>query len=571
MQRLGRRARALLAFTLIEILVAVGVLVIVIIAVAQIFSSASKVAAVSEANAEILQAANALEQQLRADLANLPDNGFMVIQQVEVGARGAPESGALDSSLAGQEIRADQIAFFTRGFRSTTQLIGSQESSFIPFNGVQIVTGWAPEAAVCRMYYGHGFTAPTVPVGLDAYSYLDKDAPVVPWIGGQVETQRWTDGAAQAAARVTASKPSNWPLVRMATMLSADGTTTRDYAGRANFSSLSLFTDRRIALGKLAANNPTAATYYPLWTSGRVDHVKWQPDDIFSQTAYQVNQQGFPVVLPFIFDDGSGALAQLSIRKPSVRLRMLQTLAPWATPATRLVPANGDNALYVAYPRVEKVALGPDRSEVMLTAPVLAANCSSFKVEWTWESGKDSGFLDNGFPLGMYVQPGSTSTATGANGRAFRQPWFGLDDPSILVNDPEFPLAVRPASNSPRAVQSGNGVWNAQGGQWGFCEPPLLYPDDPSAAEQIFSAIEGPLVGGAPIRQCHPDQGGKRVYQAVFGFNKRDPSIQAYVAPREGPYTPLPTAIRVTARLHDALGRIEGGREFQFVIDLPKR
>jgi len=571
MQRLGRRARAQLAFTLIEILVAVGVLVIVIVAVAQIFSSASKVSAVAEANAEILQAANALEQQLRTDLANLPENGFMVLQQVEVGARGSGASGALDPSLAGQEIRADQIAFFTRGFRATTQLIGSQDSSFSTPNGNPVVTSWAPESAVCRMYYGHGFTASNAPVGLDIFSYENTNAPVVPWIGGLVETQRSIDGAAQAAARISALKPSNWPLVRLATLLSADGTTTRDFAGRANFSSLSLFTDRRIALGRLAASNPTPATYYPLWTTGRVDHVKWQPDDIFSQTAYQVNEQGFPIVLPFVGGGSSAALWQIAIRQPSSRLRMIQTLGPWAAPATRVIPVFGDNDLYIAYPRVEKVALGPDRSESMLAAPILAANCSSFKVEWTWESGKDMGFLSNGFPLGMYVQPGTVGVGTGPSARAVRQPWFGLDDPSILANDPEAPLGVRPLSNSPRATRSPNGGWIAPVGQWGFCEPPLVYPDDPAVEEQILSSIEGPMIDGAPIWRCHPAQGSKRVYQTVFGFNDNDPSLQAFATPREGPYTPLPSAIRVTVRLHDALGRIEGGREFQFVIDLPRR
>jgi hypothetical protein len=30
-------------------------------------------------------------------------------------------------------------------------------------------------------------------------------------------------------------------------------------------------------------------------------------------------------------------------------------------------------------------------------------------------------------------------------------------------------------------------------------------------------------------------------------------------------------SIRITLRLHDPLGRIEGGREFQFIVDLPKR
>jgi hypothetical protein len=38
-----------------------------------------------------------------------------------------------------------------------------------------------------------------------------------------------------------------------------------------------------------------------------------------------------------------------------------------------------------------------------------------------------------------------------------------------------------------------------------------------------------------------------------------------------GPYTPLPSALRITLRLHDPLGRIEGGRDFQFIVELPKR
>jgi hypothetical protein len=29
--------------------------------------------------------------------------------------------------------------------------------------------------------------------------------------------------------------------------------------------------------------------------------------------------------------------------------------------------------------------------------------------------------------------------------------------------------------------------------------------------------------------------------------------------------------LRITIRLHDPLGRIEGGREFQFIVDLPRK
>ena len=81
-----------LAFTLTELLIAVGVLVIVVLAAAKIFSAASKVSAIAGANADLIQTATAIEQQVRADFANLPRNAFMVLQQVEVNSFGANQS-----------------------------------------------------------------------------------------------------------------------------------------------------------------------------------------------------------------------------------------------------------------------------------------------------------------------------------------------------------------------------------------------------------------------------------------------------------------------------------------------
>jgi hypothetical protein len=57
----------------------------------------------------------------------------------------------------------------------------------------------------------------------------------------------------------------------------------------------------------------------------------------------------------------------------------------------------------------------------------------------------------------------------------------------------------------------------------------------------------------------------------VFGFNQTDPSVTAFSAGNRGPYTPLPSALRITVRLHDPLGRIEGGRDFQFIVELPRQ
>lgn len=555
------------AFTLTELLIAVGVLVVVITAAAKIFSASSKVAAVAEANADLIQTATAIESQIRADFANIPKNSFMVIQQVEVNAFGQAQTPVVDPSLGAAEIRADQIAFFTRGIRQTTQYTGSQESN--SSNGVALT--WTPESAVARIYYGHGVIAPALPINTGPFSYENSNASVVPWKGGRVELERWTDGAAQGTGNIPLTRASNWPLVRLSTLLASDGLpTTVDGAGAATNTTLpvfgassvnasvSLFANRNIRLNPLATKYPN--TYAPLWTSGRVDVVKWQPDDLFSQMAFQSDGQqgiqGIPFIRPQLAAPWGG---------PSSRLRMIQTLANWAAPATTANQGNGANELFVSYPRVEKAALSSAKADVMLTAPVLAPNCSSFKIEWTWGHGVGSTFggsapgtpPQGGESIGMFVRTGTPVPA---------QPWFGLDP---LGAGSVGASTVRPVSNSPNFLDNGTV------GDWGAVGLPLVVGNSQS---DLVCAVEGPinrggdaLVQNRPVWRCGADQDSKRVYQAVFGLNQQDASIVNPFSTSRGPYTPMPSAIRITVRLHDPLGRIEGGREFQFIVDLPKR
>lgn len=555
-----RRARA---FTLTELLIAVGVLVVVITAAAKIFSAASKVAAVSEASADLIQTATAIESQIRADFANLPKNGFMVIQQVEVNPLGQAQNPVVDPALAAAEIRADQVAFFTRGVRQTTQYTGSQEAA--SSNG--IAQTWTPESAVARIYYGHGVTAPAIPLNTGPFSYENQNASIVPWKGGRAELERWPDGAAQGAGNIPLVKASNWPLVRLSTLMGTDGLpTTVDGAGNATNTSyprfgaaqtnasVTLFTNRAVRLNPLATKYPN--TYAPLWTSGRVDVVKWQPDDLYTQMVHQADAQQNLQSIPFIAPNLTAPW-----NAPSSRLRMIQTLANWAVPATSLNPGNGANALYVSYPRVEKAAPSAAKIDQMLTAPVLAPNCSSFKVEWTWADGVGRSFSGAGVgntpapadPVGMIVK--------GAQAGNPAQPWFGI---------PTTGSTVRPVSNSPLFLNFNNGQLPANN-EWGAIGVPLVIDNGSSG---IVCSVEGPLnpnEGNAPIWRCSGEQDSKRVYQAVFGFNQEDTSVLNPISGQRGPYTPLPSAIRITIRLHDPLGRIEGGREFQFIVDLPKR
>ena len=61
------------------------------------------------------------------------------------------------------------------------------------------------------------------------------------------------------------------------------------------------------------------------------------------------------------------------------------------------------------------------------------------------------------------------------------------------------------------------------------------------------------------------------VYTAVFGFNGRTPAtpdVNGRMILRDD-FTPWPSALRITMRLHDPKLNIASGRTFQFVVDLP--
>jgi hypothetical protein len=71
------------------------------------------------------------------------------------------------------------------------------------------------------------------------------------------------------------------------------------------------------------------------------------------------------------------------------------------------------------------------------------------------------------------------------------------------------------------------------------------------------------------------------VYTAVFGFNNEHPTETVTVTDNTGftstrtvlrdDYTPWPSALRFTMRIHDSGGKLVEGRLYQFVVDLPQR
>lgn len=119
------------AFTLVELLVSITVLLVILGAVARIFSTASKVSGLGEANADLQTTATAIERLVRSDFERLNRDGFMAIQCVAVrndvnravyGNLNDPTVPLLDPTRAPDEfLRCDQIVFFTDRQQPTSQ------------------------------------------------------------------------------------------------------------------------------------------------------------------------------------------------------------------------------------------------------------------------------------------------------------------------------------------------------------------------------------------------------------------------------------------------------------------
>ena len=72
------------AFTLVELMVSILVLLAIIAATARIFGATSKVASLGEANADMETMATAVERTIRRDVARMNSQGFLAIQCVAV-------------------------------------------------------------------------------------------------------------------------------------------------------------------------------------------------------------------------------------------------------------------------------------------------------------------------------------------------------------------------------------------------------------------------------------------------------------------------------------------------------
>ena len=657
------------AFTVVELLIAVVVMLAVIIATSKIFNTASKVSSTGEANADVLQQGTVIEEQMRRDLERLCRDGYMAIQCVavrnDVNQVISPSANAplLNPQLdANAILRCDQIVFFTAGTETSARWAGP---------GDLVSSGGGQQSRGARVYYGHGVQFPSLPndptsnpPGSNPNSVIKpiitgvSPAPsgvkqVVPWTWFDPLTYQlgWQYGTTTQTAgpRVLANQPEarQWVLARKSVLLSDDGGRPIYYPEPSNLtvagtqgpsSAPSIFGDRSNT--GAAGSDPsyfqelrdrnrislsTNLIPSPVLQSGWVDiaasdfgkvrremspTLRLQTPLQLGGGAVSLSSMSVPFntpgngVAPISWPVGAGAPAWPS---GSAIVAVGNNMDPGAingfsTQRDRImrgtfgIPAttNISNTFgLLGWPRSEKSIGNTDRKSEMLTSPTLVTNCSTFQVDWTWEplTGRQTDSSGAVLPVTARLSIGAAPTyaitptittllrgyepfafswpanAEDPTQRVRQQPWFGFPDSGdgtvVIPASQQLGVALAQDTAVMPDVPNGGSTTTTVRTNFHMRAVAQAIEGTAGAAANSPAAIQAPFGAGVPVR----------VYTAVFGFNQDEAyavTPDGFVVARED-YTPWPTQIRVTATIHDPRLVLDRGREFQFVLDFPKR
>lgn len=498
-------------FTLVELVVAVGLLLVVVVATSRIFSTASRVASLGEATSDILQETGAIERQIRTDISRIDFDGMIVIQCVAIlnnaNQLTIPSAPLIDPSRpANATIRCDQLLFFARGVQTSVRFAGNQDLG--PFNGLA-------RSNVARILYGHGVQLPDLfPEGPSGISRPDPisfdDRPLMPWsydatpAPGGLDYRYWSGGGL-SKTNGTQPEARDWTLARQAILLADDG-------------------GDKLRLHKAVDNTPTT------YGNNSEGSLFERNDSIIPRVPILDGSVADNLLLP------SYGILNSRVDVAATNLDDIRRiLAPVGSTTWRTRTINGflgPFSVYgqlAGYVRSEKVSPSMNRQDVMLTTPTLATNCSNFMVDWTWAP-EVIGYIPSPLvPTQWFGFPDSQYPVTGT----WRDEWRGIktltEDPS-LTTSPIVPAVIEGSAGTPL---------------------PLLCPLGPTGPIKIYTAVFG-------------FNGEKAIFQTLAMQSAGTFGVR-------NDYTPWPTALRLTMQLHDPEKRLEQGRTLQLIVELPKR
>lgn len=144
--RAGRAARA---FTLVEMLVAVGAVALVSVGLAAVFQTVGRTVTTGKRVSALTQQAAVLESQMREDFKNMSREGFLVIRNQFTLRRQGNNGQELVSvprfpgdPVTARPRRIDEILFFSNGDYRTSR--------------EDLIPGRTARSRAARIYYGHG-------------------------------------------------------------------------------------------------------------------------------------------------------------------------------------------------------------------------------------------------------------------------------------------------------------------------------------------------------------------------------------------------------------------------------
>jgi hypothetical protein len=526
------------AFTLTELMIAVIVLVVVIIATSKIFATASHITAVGQATASLITEAATIQQQMRDDLAKLTPEGYFAIRCVAVrnNYRHLPpldDPGAplVNPNLPSSAwIRADQLLFFAAGVESVQTFRGGEG------------TDHRSQGTISRVYYGHAFQLPNaLPFGgsrahdpaMVSPTAQAATSTMTPWfwnpsspipmygtlfnLAGGDGVNNYERDSGSTYPSIIASQPTatHWLLARQAIALLDDDQNNADANAKTVFLAETA-TARSIFLDP-------GPGYYFGWSreirNARLDAAASLPNEI-RRMVTMTSMTGTPVPRPWRVTSGPPSQRDIISR-----------------------------SLY--YPRGEREAPSMHRVDQALTNHIISGACSSFIIDWTYCDGVGS--LDKDHDGDVDGD--------------------GLDSPGVLVLlNQQQPWFGMPAMEGPQGQPppTSFGWPDQKRGTRPFVDWWEVPPNNHAIFPENIDGSPSPQTPNAPAY----------VYEAFFGYNQdkpyngdmNPPVPDAHVGiprPTVG-FTPWPSAIRVTMTLHDPGSKLENGRAFQFVIDLPR-
>ncbi len=553
------------AFTLIEMLIAISVVVIIALGLAFIFESLGNTVSGGRRAARFNSIVGRIERQMRADFQQITRDGFLVIRnQYTTNGTGQPiqVSRFTSDPQAPRRRRIDEIMFFTRGDFATARTA---------LDARMIASGDS-----ARIYYGHGISVPDANLAYNAPFYDDQFPGELPGrVGGPNEfASDWA-----LVRQVTVLRPlqfsdsllpSPLPLgvTNPADLQDDDTTIAFQPAAKTIFRSLIPIPNLMGAFGGGVAHPWTAAP--PEFTSGLVDIATTDLSEI-RQLVLAANDG---IMLPnqitnpsqMMISMGGHNFANGPAARNLMREWMLDAMpanssGQYGEPRTRIRTEPGPTDFF----GVQTIGNPIDRfyarsNQRMLSASRFIPSCTEFIVEWSF------GVIDD-------------VPASPTFGELI---WHGLDRP--LVDDdfdqmPDFAgsgYAARPFPQSTSGMGPYTyrtpyllrctGRYTQPGEGWDFNGANLISPQISPVGfaneyESFFGFFDPEFNTSNPNITNGPD--GAPDNCNIPGSTIDDPLVPSELGP-----WPWPKMIRVTITVADSMDpSIE--QTFQFVFDLP--